>query len=242
MLVSRRALVAVALAPFAAAGPSSLSAQSFEGVITFSTLTESGKTATMVQSTSGKKLRLDVSEAGSPSPGASVIYDLDTDKHTTLLPARKLYVVSTPNDRTVSSDSAGNSTDIQKTSRTEMVAGVSCDVYHWTRKTSSAPEEGDVCLAKGIGFEALNVLVNEYGGRSASAVGGPEITKLKQLLKGDLQVLKITTVKNGKTTVNLVATKIERVPVSSDLFRPPPDYTEFTSQKLQQPGQKPPER
>jgi hypothetical protein len=119
----------------------------------------------------------------------------------------------------------------EKTGKTEKVAGITCDVWHYKGVDGSGnPEEGEACVAKGAGL-----MVNRLSGGAMSrfyTLGGQAFS---DALMNDAGVLKVT--KNGKVTLEAVRAQATSVPDA--MFAPPPDYTPLDMSQMGRPPRKP---
>jgi hypothetical protein len=224
------ALTALAVAPAPAAGQTG-----FQGVITFQQYNKGdGTHSTMIQTTKGNKVRLD-SMGGSKS---SMILDGDTHTMIMIEPGEKKYMVVTQADMDQMAAMMKPATprdpkereykvDLKDTGRTETVAGTKCEVWHGTSTDPDGQKhEGEACVATGVGFEAYNIALNNpMTNRMRGASLQSAVEQYKKVLSGGKGVLKMTSIENGKPTVDMVATKIEPKRVSDDAFKPPAGYT-----------------
>jgi hypothetical protein len=212
----------------------------FNGTITFAMHTENGKNMTMIQTTSGNKVRMQmVDSAKGPNQAAGVILDGDAQTMTIMMPEQQKYMTVTQDQmkqsaammagRTSANPSSTTATPwtVTNTGRSETVAGVSCQVYHVSGISQAGkPGEGDVCVAQGVGFAMMDPSYRNMMtmGRVNTA---PEFAQVSDLLKGGKGILKVTEIKDGKSTIMLVATNIDRSSPSSSAFAPPTGYTQF---------------
>ncbi len=224
------ALAALAVAPAPAAGQTG-----FQGVITFRQTNKSdGTHSTMVQTTKGNKVRLD-SMGGSKS---SMILDGDTHTMIMIEPGEKKYMVVTQADMDQMAammkptnprdpKERDYKVDVTNTGRTETVAGTKCEVWHGTSVDPEGKKhEGEACVAKGVGFEAYNLALNNpMANRMRGASVQSAIEQYKKVLSGGKGVLKMTNLDGGKPFVEMEAVKIEPGRVSDDAFKPPAGYT-----------------
>jgi hypothetical protein len=220
-------------------GAPSLAAQTgFNGVITFKHM-EEGKPATFVQTTKGRKVRLD----GFGSDSGSMIIDGDAKVMMMVQPREKQYMVMTEDDakqmaammepmaermkaRHTAADSGKFS--FTNTGRRETVAGVSCEVWHGSYsggETDDDAREGDACVARGVGFD-LAAITSANPMMRRGGAGWQQMQQYRDLVGADKGILKATRTKDGKTTTELEATQIERKVVSDDAFKAPAGYKE----------------
>jgi len=206
----------------------------FNGVITFQQ-DRDGKMGTFVQTTKGRRVRLD----GFGSDSGTVIIDGDTKSMMMVEPSEKKYFVMTEADakqmaalmgpmlERMKNSKSGNAGDdkvnFKNTGRHETVAGVRCDVWHGS-SLGDEDHEGDACLAAGVGFDVgalvyANPLM-QRGGRTWN-----KMEQYRSLIGDNKGILKATRLENGKSTVEMEAVKIEPKTVSDDLFKPPAGYT-----------------
>ncbi|MEP6692673.1 MAG: DUF4412 domain-containing protein [Gemmatimonadaceae bacterium] len=245
-----RVVGGASVAAAALVGAGAAAAQNgFNGTITFRSYEKSGPGQTMVQTTKGHRLRFDMGSGEGGGTKEKGAWMMDGDSHTTtiLIPERKQYMQITPDDikrnaeRMTSSPRAtaararvdsvmkASKYDITKTGRTETVAGVKCEVYHASGMSNGRKHEGDVCVADGVGFALLDMAM---GGGAMMGMGNPasrmpEMNALRDLLKGNRGVLKLTEVENGQNVTRLEAIKIDRTTPSDAVFAVPPGYTKF---------------
>jgi uncharacterized protein DUF4412 len=243
------ALAACTLA-LAAIGTMPAAAQTgFEGVTTFKQYKKSdGTYSTMVQTTKGHKVRWQ------SMAGDSGVMIFDGDAHTMIMvqPDKKTYLTVTEADmeqaaammqpmqdrmkekKGASDKDKDFDIDVKNTGRHETVAGVRCEVWHGTTTEDGKKKEGEACVAPGVGFAVYDVMLNNPMTRRSGRFD-TMMAKYKQVLAGGKGVLKMTSIEDGKTTVDMEATKIERQSVSDDAFKPPPGYTgQSMGQMLQQ--------
>jgi hypothetical protein len=232
------ALVSLTAAPAAAQ-------TGFEGVTTFLQHSKSdGKTTTMIQTSKGKKVRLE----GFQSSGTMI---LDGDTHTMIIvePEKKQYITITQADmeqmaammkpmaermKAMKQEKGGDDkddfkVDVSKTGRTETVAGTRCEVWQGSSVDADGKKrEGEACVAQGVGFELYDLMMNNPMTAHMRGAAQAQLEKYKQLMSGGKGILKMTSIENGKPFVEMEATKIEKKSVSDDAFRPPAGYTGTT--------------
>jgi hypothetical protein len=99
-------------------------------------------------------------------------------------------------------------------------------VWHGTSiDDEGTKKEGEACVATGVGFELFDIMLNNPMTKQMRGSMEESMAKYKQMMSGGKGLLKMTTIENGKPTVDMVATKIEKKPVSDDAFKPPAGYT-----------------
>jgi hypothetical protein len=238
-----------------AAAPAPAVAQTgFEGIITFREYNKSdGTHSTMIQTTKGNKVRLD----GMGGSKGSMILDGDAHSMMMIEPDEKKYMTITQADmdqmaammpptaaRGKNPRDAKNrdfKVDLKNTGRTETVAGTKCEVWHGSSTdTDGQKHEGEACIAKGVGFEAYNLALNNpMANRMRNASVQNAMEQYKKVLSGGKGVLKMTDLDNGKSVVEMEAVKIEPKSVSDDAFKPPAGYTgQSMGQMMQQAAQR----
>lgn len=211
----------------------------FNGVITFRSEGSSGKSDTVVQYTKGRKVRLD----GFGSEHGAMIVDNDAKLLMIVDPAKQQYMTMTEDDakqmqammgpmmeqmkqRQSSKPDAGK-LSFGKTGKTEIVAGVPCEVWRGTYTgPTGEPDEGEACIATGVGF-ALDALTFNNPMLQRPGAAHDQLEQYRQLVGGNKGILKATSVKGGKAAVQLEAIKIERKALGDDVFAPPAGYKEI---------------
>jgi hypothetical protein len=208
----------------------------FNGVITFTNYQSGGKPSTLVQTTKGQKVRLD--QMGGQQ--GSMIVDGDAKVMMMVDPEKKQYITMTDEDmkqaQAMMGPAMGKATDtnghanpgkynFSNTGRTETVAGVPCQVWRGVYTDQGKREEGEACVASGVGFALAELTFANPMAHRAGA-GYEQFEQYRQLVGGNKGILKITKIADGKSVPQMEATKIERKVVSDDAFRPPAGYTE----------------
>ncbi len=209
----------------------------FDGTLTYVMHSESGKTASLVTATKGQKIRVDVADPANPTQQAAFVIDAGTHTRTILLPSQKKYI-TIPESMVGAMGKMGGGMGMggngaadagtppkytfTKTGRTETVAGVSCEVIHGTGTANDGKTvEGDVCVAKGVGFNP-GAWAQLGGGQ---APGHANMDAIRDAIGPGNGVLKMTSTKDGKQEFDLEVTKIDRSSPSDATFTPPADYT-----------------
>ena len=101
-----------------------------------------------------------------------------------------------------------------------------------TARLTGEKQNMDICIAKGLGYFGMGGQGGSGSLKSlafspkmlAEAASHPEWVKF---LEGGAFPLKMTSTDNGKVTMNMEATKIEKKSLDDSLFVVPPDYKEF---------------
>ena len=236
------AALAACTAALAAIGATPVAAQTgFEGVITFRQLKRSdGTNTTMVQTTKGHKVRWE----GMGGDSSVMIFDGDAHSMIIVQPEKKTYMTITEADmeqmaammkpmadrmkdakKGASDQDKEFDVDVTKTGRTETVAGTRCEVWHGTTTENGKKKEGEACVAPGVGLALYDIMVNNPMTKASKGRFDTMMAKYKQVLSGGKGLLKMTSIENGKTTVDMEATKIEKRSISDDAFNPPAGYT-----------------
>lgn len=208
--------------------PARVAAQ-FEGVITIAVHDKADGNSTMVQWTMANKFRLDMTQAskGDDGPGnGTMIVNREAKTITIVMHDQHMYMTSPllpPKPQAAEKDGKKDD-DVGKltpTGRTEVVAGVTCDVYHGATTKRGKQEEGDICFAKGVGFMP-GVLsgtgpMGQGMGAAFAKIGAPP----------DAGIMKVTSYVNGKPRVDMEVTKVDKRTLSASDFQPPAGYTLF---------------
>jgi hypothetical protein len=207
----------------------------FTGAITFVARQDAGDApSTIVQTTSGKRLRMDLYKTSPSSPDGAVIFDGDAHTTTILIPDQKKYFRSAPPARADSGPrvpSAADSmvpTDITfaPTGHSEQVAGVTCADYRITSHRGKTVEHREACVAPGVGFAPFDALTSD--GLLSDAAATSAAAQFGALLKGGKGILKLTRIDSPTVrVVELLVTKIDRTAPADAAFQPPPDFTEM---------------
>lgn len=214
-----------------------LTAQSsFNGVITFLNAGESGRQDTFVQYTKGNKVRLD----GFGASHGSMIIDNDAKVMMMVDPAKKQVMTMTEDDAKQmqammgsmmkhpdKEDESAGKASFTKTGKTETVAGVRCEIYHGVYiEDDGDKDEGDACVAPGVGFRLDAVTFNNPMIQRGGAVAG-RMQQFRQLVAGNKGILKAKSYQDGKVKTDMEAVKIEPKALGDDMFAVPPGYKEI---------------
>src|SRR5574342_167288 len=122
---------------------------------------------------------------------------------------------------------------ITPTGRSEVVAGVTCQVYSYDGTSSSGKHEtGEVCLAKGAGV----MVGGQIPGQMPGIMGMQMRQSMQQRLKGwgplgtllsqGYGILKATNNEDGKPNGSLVVTALQRGAPPEASFQPPAGFKE----------------
>jgi hypothetical protein len=210
----------------------------FNGVITFVNEGSAGKQDTFIQYTKGHKVRLD----GFGSHKGAMIVDNDAKVMMMVDPEKKQYMTMTEEDakqmqammgpmmermKQQQSKKAGGKLSFAKTGKTEMVAGVPCEVYRGEYVDEDGDkDEGEACVATGVGF-ALDALTFNNPMVQQGGAGYDRMQQFRELVAGNKGILKAKSFKDGKIKTDMEAIKIERKAPGDDMFTPPADYKEI---------------
>ena len=233
----RAAAVLLVAGPMSAGG---VAAQTgFNGVITFLSDRSAGKQDTMVQYTKGHKVRID----GFGASHGAMIVDNDAKVMMMVDPEKKQYMTMTEDDAKQMQAMMGPMMEkmkqqqaqkadpsklaFTKTGKTEIVAGVPCEVYHGAyTEEDGGKDEGEACVATGVGF-ALDAVTFNNPMIQRSGAAHDRLEQFRQLVGGNKGILKATSFKDGKATTQMEAIKIERKTLGDDVFAPPAGYKEI---------------
>jgi hypothetical protein len=210
--------------------PAAASAQGFEGVITFKSIDDDGTVTEMKQISKGKKLRIE-------GIGGSGTWIMDPAKGRMLMidPEQKQVMVMTEKD-VKQMQSMGEETEekqakpedfkveINPTGQSRTVAGVRCQVWRGYTESEGKREEGEACLAEGVGFAMFDLMANNPMMGGGDSEMEKEFAHYRKVVGPNKGILQSAEIKNGKPVVQLEATKIERSSVSDAQFEPPPGY------------------
>ena len=220
----------------ASAAPSS--AGDFEGMIAMKMETDNQTNAEMTYFLKGKHTRIETKIANLPEGSAVMLWDLDAGKIVTLMPSKKMYMTmdmkSAAEDMKQMKKSQGQE-DVEfpkltPTGKQETIAGYTCE--HWLMGEN---QDIDMCVAKGLGYFGMGG--QSAGGLSslkslafspkmlAAAAAHPEWVKF---LNGGAFPLKLSAMRDGKVTMTMEATRIDKKPLDDSLFVIPTDYKEFS--------------
>ena len=210
------------------------SAGEFEGVIAMKMETVDETRAEMTYFLKGKNTRIETKVPNLPDGSAVMLFDLDGGKIVTLMPSRKMYLTmdmkAAAEDMKKMKKAHGQENPefpkLTETGKTETIAGYTCE--HWLM---GEEQDIDMCVAKGLGYFGM-------GGQSSGGMGSwknlvfspkmlaeaaahPEWVKF---LNGGAFPLKLSVMQDGKATMTMEATRIEKKSLDDSLFVIPTDY------------------
>lgn len=215
----------------------------FEGTIAMKMEGENQKEMEMTYFLKGPHTRIETRIPDVREGSAVMLWDTEGGKMTTLMPSRKMYITM---DMKAGAEEMKNAakemrksrgeeeeTEFPKltsTGKQETIAGYPCE--HWLMGDK---QELDMCVAKGIGYFGMGG--QGRGGLDswknlafspkmlAEAANHPEWAKF---LEGGAFPLKLTATEDGKVTMKMEATSVERKALDDTLFTIPPDYKEMS--------------
>lgn len=200
----------------------------FEGVTTYQLHSEKSPARTMVVTSKGNKLRVDMSDPTNPSRGGSFVMDGDAHTRMMVMNEQKKYIImpeSMAGGMGKGADAAdGKKFTFTKTGRTETVAGVTCQVIHGTgTDTNGKTEEGDMCVAKGVGFNPA--MWENLGGQAGAPRGG--MAAIRDAVGDGNGIVKMSNTKDGQPNFTIEVTNINKSSVADAAFAPPAGFTQF---------------
>jgi hypothetical protein len=207
----QHAKLCLAVASLLATTTTQLRAQTFEGVTQFVNYesANSEHPDTITQIVKGMKTRMEGVGHGS----------------TLIMTADKMYMIDTPNKQYVEAPldakdvaemSTGKKGSATKTGKTESVAGITCEDWHYKATNDDGEaEEGDACIAKGAGVMMGNMA---KGGMMKMLTEGG--TAFNDALHSGSGIMKATT--NGKVTLLVIKSKAS--PIPDAMFVPPAGF------------------
>lgn len=229
-----------------ASAPSAASSSGgdFEGMIAMKMEDEDQKGIEMNYFLKGRHTRIEAKMGDTPDEQAVMLWDLESSRMTTLMPARKMYLTMDLKEtaeglKGVAKGKQSDEEDMKfpkltPTGKQETIAGHTCE--HWL---IGDEQDIDMCVAKGLGFFGM-------GGQSGGGLGllknlsfSPKLLdeaaahpEWVKFLEGGAFPLKVTATENGKVTMSMEATKIERKSLDDSLFVVPADFKELKMPNL----------
>jgi uncharacterized protein DUF4412 len=227
--------------------PSAAAAQAFQGMIRFTVQEENGRTMEITQFSRPGKSSFTAVESG--KPGGGMIIDSSAGTMTIIDGQEKTYTVinlammqqmmqgmagmARGMQRGNSADEPAPKGTITPTGRSEVVAGVTCQVYSYDGTSSNGKHEtGEVCLAKGAGVMVGGQIPGQMPGMMGMQQRQSMQERLKAwgplgtLLSQGYGVLRATNNEDGKPNGSLVVTAFQRGAPPEASFQPPAGYKE----------------
>lgn len=177
---------------------------------------------TITQITKGSKTRME----GMGHGGAMI---MDGSSRIVILPEEKQYMELPMNfgERAAGRESAKHHGVAEKTGKTETIAGIPCEDWHYKGTSSDGtPEEGEACVAKGAGL-----MIGRLAGgmtRHLFDSGGQEFN---DAINNGGGLMKVTS--NGK--ISFIAVKAQATSVPDAMFAPPSGYTKMDMSQMARP-------
>src|SRR5512146_568642 len=229
-------------------GPSAAAAQAFQGTIRFTVRDENGRATDITQFSRPGKSSFMAVESG--KPGGGMIVDSTAGTMTIIDNGEKTYtVINLAMMQQMMQGMAGMARGMQRgnradadpapkgtitpTGRSEVVAGVTCQVYSYDGTDNGKHDTGEVCLAKGAGLMVGGDVMGQMPGmmgmqrqtmQQRMQAWGPLGTMLSQ----GYGVLKGTNYEDGKLKGTLEVTAFQRGAPPDAAFHAPPGFTEKT--------------
>jgi len=191
----------------AAYTPGTLLAQKdFEGVITWGSVLATGGAGQTVISVKGGKTRVEMSD---PKRGQSFTSIRDGSGRIIMViaPKKAYYVMGTARELL-------DARKYEATGRKETVAGYPCEYYRVLDAKGQNEDNEEACITTALGFVGVG---------PGGALADDEAKAIRQQFRDGFFMLKAT--HKGRPPVQVL--KIERKPLSDDLFAPPAGYTEI---------------
>jgi len=195
-----------------AAGP--VSAQGFEGVVTYQVNGNGGQIMEMALTVKGGKLRTDMNGGGHQM---AMILDVDAGKTTMIMPEQKMYMT---HDITQFHPADSTPPKITPLGTTETIAGHTCDDF---LAVDSKGEKTQFCNAKGLGFFMMPR--GPMGRGPASDVAALNAPSFRQYFKDGFFPLRVSNPDTKK--VMMEATKIEPKSIDASTFEVPAGFMEM---------------
>jgi hypothetical protein len=207
---------------FASAAPP-LVAQGFDGVIQFvSYENHSEQPDTMTQMTKGNKIRME----GMGRGGAMI---MNGTSRIVIIPEQKQYMELPADfgDKAAARESAKHHGVATKTGKTENVAGIPCEDWHYKGTDDDGKaQEGDVCVAQGAGL-----MINRLAGGMMEHIFDEGGEAFSDAIKNGGGLMKAT--HNGK--ISFVAVKAQATSLPDAMFAPPAGYTKMDMSQMARP-------
>jgi hypothetical protein len=199
-----------------------------EGAATFILRSPSGKADTVQQLSKGRDMRIE--GLGGRNEG-TIVVDGDGKRFIVLDDRKQQAMVMSERDAKQMNEMAesmgldpermrGDKPTITKTGRSETVGGVRCEVVHIVVTRKGEAEEGDACVADGVGFgifDALNAVPIAKGATR-------ELDAYRSIVGPGKGLVKATTVRDGRTVTVLELLRFDARDVPASSFEIPAGY------------------
>jgi hypothetical protein len=179
----------------------------FEGEISMNVSDPGKPMKTITYEVKGTKLRFEAPESAGPMSGGYVIFDTTGKKFTAVNDAKKTAMVmdmGAMQGMMPGAPPGGPKPTVDKTGKTDTVAGYSCDVW---KVNDPNGEHTDLCVAKGISFPAM--------GRHAGWMSSLEDTFPLRAVQYDSA---------GKEKSRMEVTKVDKKSLDDKMFEVPAGY------------------
>jgi hypothetical protein len=227
--------------------PRVAAAQAIQGMIRFTVHDEGGRTTEITQLSRPGKTSFMAAEVG--KPGGGMIVDSSAGTMTLIDGEHKTYTVinmaamqammqgmagmaqgMTHHGRDSTAESEARKGTITPTGRSQVVAGVTCQVYAYDGTNDGKHETGEVCLARGAGLMvsgSMNMpgmfgMQQRQSMQQRLQAWGP----MGAMLAQGYGLLKATNYEDGKLKGSLEVTALQRGPAPETAFQPPAGFTE----------------
>lgn len=208
--------------------PLPLHAGDFEGVIHMNTThAETGTSGAMDWYLKGDKGRVEMSRTDGQK--TVMIFDGKTRTMQMAMPGQKTYMeISLEGGRGEYLKEALEKQSVERTGKTEKIAGYSCEVWRITDKEHHRAKS-DLCVAKGFG-SAARFWIDPKEARRSSQPGW-----VKQLIEeGGFGLRSIQYDEAGKETTRMEVTNIDKKSLEATLFAFPADWTKHDMSAMQE--------
>lgn len=198
----------------------------FEGTITYQVTPASGTPVEMILRSNGKKLREDMRapDTGDESTSYQVI-DGESGDVLVVIPAAKQYMLHNFKKLRTATGKTNDSTaaaDLAPTGRKETIAGRTCEVY-----VRNDQPGNEWCITSALGrLGAFDDQLTSNDAMSGAAM---------QLFKNGALVLRMSYGAALGYPMTMVATKIDRSPPPTSIFKVPAGYTELKNPMMPKP-------
>ena len=182
----------------------------------------------------GKNTRIETKFPNRPEGSAVMLFDPDAGKVMTLMPSQKMYLTmdmkAAAEDMKKMKKAHGQEDPefpkLTATGKTETIAGYTCE--HWLM---GEEQDVDMCVAKGLGYFGMGGQSSEGMGSWKNLVFSPKMLaeaaahpEWVKFLNGGAFPLKLSVMQDGKATMTMEATRIEKKSLDDSLFVIPTDY------------------